>query len=151
MGQHLPDIISTINSCVLFVLITMFWIHKAKPKHVSLSIANSLLIPLKIAFLHAIVFGALWPFPGYAAAAVPVLAVIALVVLPFATINTIPGGTDASGETISAFSVGRMLLIPAYGLRQFVTGFPDRDLLNNREPASASLIEEDTTPLWVED
>ncbi|MFK7821482.1 MAG: hypothetical protein AB8G99_22395 [Planctomycetaceae bacterium] len=103
------------------------------------------MIPLRICFVHAVVFISLLPFPGLIASSVPYIAVVALCILPFATIDFIPGGNT------SAFSVGKMLMIPAYGLRQFVIGFPDREILMHRQSEPISPLFDPQAALWAED
>ena len=144
-SQRLPDVIVLAQSCALFVLLTLYWIQKKRPPGVRLTIANSLLIPLRICFVHAIVFVSLLPFPGFIAASVPFMVVLALCILPFATMEFIPGGNS------SAFSVGKMLMIPPYGLRQFVIGFPDRATLMHRQPGTASPLFDPQAALWAEE
>lgn len=145
MGLRLPDLITIVECYALFVLITMLWIHKTQPENVALTTLNSLLIPLRLFVVHAIIFAIYLPFPGMLSATVPFVAVAAMCVLPFATIDFIPGGGN------SAFSVGKMLMIPAYGLRQFVIGFPDKQILMDRSPESVTPLFDPRAALWVED
>ena len=145
MGQRLPDLIVIVESCVLFVLVTMLWIHRARPANVASSTLSSVLIPARILFVHALLFVPALPFPGLIAQTGPIIVVIALCVLPFATIDYIPGGDK------SAFSVGRMLMIPIYGLRQFIIGFPDREALMERKPNIGTPLFDPDAALWADD
>lgn len=143
--ELLPDIAAVANSCAIFILVTLFWIHRTHPPRIGRGVGGKIGIAFRIFLLHAVILTCLLPFEGVAARVIPWCAISGLIILPFAGIHAIPGGGS------SAYSIRKMLMIPFYGIRQFALGFPDREMLMNRYPEAELYGMDENPPLWVEE
>ena len=123
--MNLPtiDILKAAAEWSMITTLTLGWIHLSKQKPVSRSFGNSLAITARLAVVFVASFSVLCVWLGLPVDWFLGISAIILVLCPLTTVDLIPAADEVG------FVVSLVLFLPIYSLKQFILGFPDREIL----------------------
>lgn len=109
---------------VATIAVTLLWVHRSTQEKVSRTGVASIKIGLRLIILHAIAAYLLCGIFSVPSNAYLVITSLVFLIASAVSLDSHPGSGDAVG-----FAIGMMFIMPHYVLKQYVLGFPDRDLV----------------------
>jgi len=123
--MNLPtiDILKAAAEWSMITTLTLGWIHLSKQKAVSQSFGNSLAITARLAVVFVASFSVLCVWLGLPVDWFLGIFAVIFVLCPLTTVDLIRAADEVG------FVVSLVLFLPIYSLKQFILGFPDREIL----------------------
>ncbi len=123
MSIPLPDILALVFVFVISVTVSLGWVHLSSQSIVPRSYQTGKMIVTRLLVTVGLGYVILCVLPGMPVVFFVAGTAVVLLVSPFATHHGVAG--DGEFE----FAVANTLILPVYALKQFILGFPDRDIL----------------------